>query len=273
MVVHSWESDRAALAAAVKSERVREISVITDGTLPKAWVESTLALPKQVTLMELELPKLRDRLAAHGQVRVAVVSRSFPDMLVVTLQERTPVARVQVQDSTGQSKQLLVSKDGVVYDGINYDKQLVASLPWLDGFKLTRAGNGYAPIAGMEDVANLLITAQVQAPHLYRTWMIVSLARMAERNEIVVKSQDVAEIVFSRKEDYFKQLAQLDYIFDTVAMQTAGLPPPVVQSVNLALGGQVPVKLAVSPEELAKHKHSSDLISQPPVSRKGPRDL
>lgn len=274
VVVHSWESDRAALAAAVKSEPVRGIAVSTVGTIPKAWVEKTLALPKNATLMELDLEQLRDRLAAHGQVRVAIVSRGFPDMLMITLEERTPVARVQVQDSLGQPKQLFVAKDGVVYDGINYDKQLVATLPWLDGFKLTRAGNGYAPIAGMEDVANLIVTAQVQAPHLYRGWMIVSLARLAERNEIVVKSQDAAEIVFTRKEDFYKQLAQLDYIFDAVTAQTAGLPQPVVQSVNLALGGQVPVKLAVSPEALAKQqKQSSDLTSQPSSSRKGPRDL
>ncbi|HET7536956.1 MAG TPA: FtsQ-type POTRA domain-containing protein [Candidatus Didemnitutus sp.] len=272
-VMHSWETDRAGLAAAVKSERVRGITLDTDGMLPKQWVESVLALPPRATLMELDLPQLRDRLAAQGQVRVAVVSRAFPDTLAVTLKERTPVARVQVEDSAGTPKQLFVAKDGVVYEGVNYDKQMVASLPWLDGIKLTRAGNGYAPVPGMEDVANLLTTAQLQAPHLYRGWMIVSLARLADRNEIVVKSQDIAEIVFSRKEDFFKQLAQLDYIFDTVTAQTQGLPPPVVQSVNLALGGQVPVKLALSPEQLAKQKHSSDLISQPPSSRKGPRDL
>ncbi len=273
IVVHSWESDRASLAAAVKSEHVRDISWRTTGTIPKKWVEDTLALPKNTTLMELDLPALRDRLMAHGQVQTAVVSRSFPDMVVVVLQERSPVARIQVQDSAGQPKQLMVAKDGVVYDGVNYDKQMVATLPWLDGITLKRAGDGYAPIADMEDVATLLTTAQLQAPHLYRGWMIVSLARLASRNEIVVKSQDIAEIVFSRKEDFFKQLAQLDYIIDTVTEKTAGLQPPVVQSVNLALGGQVPVRLALSPTDLAKQKHSTDFNLQPPSSRKGQRDL
>jgi cell division protein FtsQ len=167
----------------------------------------------------------------------------------------------------------MVAKDGVVYDGVNYDKQMVASLPWLDGVTLKRAGDGYVPIADMEDVASLLTTAQLQAPHLYRGWMIVSLARLATRNEIVVKSQDIAEIVFSRKEDFFKQLAQLDYIIDTVTEKTAGLQPPVVQSVNLALGGQVPVRLALSPTDLAKQKHSMDFNLQPTSSRKGQRDL
>lgn len=272
VVVHSWETDRAALAAAVKSEPVRELSLITDGSLSKKWLEGVLALPRQATLMALDLAQLRDKLTAYGQVRVAVVSRSFPDMLVVTLQERTPVARVQVQDGLGQPKQLFVAKDGTVYEGFNYDRQMVASLPWLDGVRLVRTGNGYAPLAGMDAVSALLSTAQLQAPNLYRTWLIVSLARLAERDEIVVKSQDIPEIVFTRREDFYKQIAQLDYVVDLAArMPEAGL-----QQVNLSLGGQVPVKLARTPDELARQQppptRSSSFPLQP-SQRKGSRDL
>ena len=60
----------------------------------------------------------------------------------------------------------------------------------------------------------MLSTAQLNAPHLYRDWLIVSLARLADRDEIVIKAQDVPEIVFSRKRDYFKQIAQLSYVMD-----------------------------------------------------------
>jgi cell division protein FtsQ len=268
-VAHWWETDRAALAAAVKSEPVREISLITDGSLTRKWVEGVLALPRSATLMALDLPQLRDRLTTHGQVRVAVVSRSFPDMLVVTLQERTPVARVQVQDGPGRPRQLFVAKDGTVYEGFNYDKQMVASLPWLDGVRLIRAGNGYAPIAGMDAVSALLSTAQLQAPNLYRAWLSVSLARLAERDEIVVKAQDIPEIVFTRREDFFKQVAQLDYVVDLASR----LPEPGLQQVNLSLGGQVPVKLARTPEELAKPPPHSPSFNLQHSQRKGQRDL
>lgn len=267
VVVHSWETDRAALATAVHSEPVRDVVLITDGVLTQKWVSGVLALPKSASLMALDLPALRDRLFAYGQVRVAVLTRSFPDTLVVTLQERSPVARLQASDGSGRAKQLLVARDGVVYDGLSYDNKLLASLPWLDGIRLRRAGNGFEPVAGMSDVAGLLSTAQLQAPHLYREWLVVSLARLAENDEIVVKAQDIPEIVFSRKRDFFKQIAQLDYVVDAARV----LPEPSLQSVNLVLEGQVPVRLQSSPDDLAKMPQSNFIIQ--PAQRKVKRDF
>lgn len=267
-LAHEWETDRAAFAESVNSQPVRDISVITDGTLPKKWVEQNLALPKGATLMALDLSALRNRLSTQGQVRAAVVTRRFPDMLVVTLQERFPVARVQAQDGLGNPKQLLVAKDGTVYEGTNYDQQMIGGLPWLDGIRLVRQGNGYAPITGMADVASLLTTAQIEAAHLYRTWLVVSLAKLAERDEITVKARDVSEIVFSRKLDFYKQIAQLDYVLDLTRQR----PEAGLRSINLALAGQVPVKFDQSPEELARPEYSPQFTLQP-IKRKGQRDF
>jgi hypothetical protein len=268
-VAHSWATDRAGLATAVHSELVRDVVVITDGVLTREWVTGVLALPKSSSLMALELPGLRDKLLASGQVRVAVLTRNFPDTLVVTLQERTPVARVQAADASGVAKQLLVAKDGVVYDGINHDKAMVAGLPWLDGIRLVKSGDRFEPVAGMADVSALLSTAQLQAPHLYRDWLIVSLARLAERDEIVVKAQDLPEIVFSRKRDFFKQVAQLDMVIDAAQrLENA----PLIQSVNLALEGQVPVRLqAGTPAQPAARQNPPSLLQ--PSQRKPKREL
>jgi cell division protein FtsQ len=271
--LEAWQHDRAALATAVHSEAVKEVLVITDGVLPQKWVTDVLALPPGAMLMALDLGALRDRLTARGQVRVAVLTRSFPDTLVVTLQERTPVARIQVQDGAGRPRQLFVARDGVVYEGSHYDPAMVATLPWLDGVRLARAGDGFAPIAGMDAVSALLTTAQLQAPHLYRSWLIVSLARLADEDQIVVKASDIPEIVFTRREDFYKQIAQLDYVTDAAGQ----VPDTGLRSVDLTLGGQVPVRLARSPEELARQRPAGarlpnfTLDSPPP--RKGKRDL
>ena len=266
-VTRLWQNDRAALAAA-GSEPVRGLTLETDGTLTKKWVEGVLALPPGITLMALDLPALRAKLTAFGQVRGAVITRSFPDMLVVNLQERTPVARVQVQSGHDQPQQLFVARDGMVYDGVNYDRPLVASLPWLAGIRLVRTGKGFAPVDGMAEVSDLLSTAQLQAPHLYRNWLIVSLDRLAEHDEIVVKAQDVPEIVFTRKEDFFKQIAQLDYVTDMAQK----FPDSGLLSINLALGGQVPVQLAHAPADSPRRDFTPSFTLQN-NQRKGNRDL
>jgi cell division protein FtsQ len=270
-LVHSWETDRAALTTAVHSAPVKETVLITDGVLSRKWVAETLALPRGASLMALDLGALRDRLTAHGQIRLAVLTRSFPDTLVVTLQERTPVARLQASEGLGLTRQLLVAKDGVAYEGIGYEPSLLATLPWLDGVHLVKDGRGYAPIPGMADVATLLSTAQLSAPHLYRSWLIVSLARLESADEILVKAQDVPQVVFSRKRDFYKQVAQLDYVVDAAH----GLPEAAagLQSVNLTLEGQVPVRLQGTPEELAKAADRPDFSLQPSSQRKPKRDL
>jgi len=266
-VVDSWNNDRAGLAAAVHSAPVRAIARHTDGVLTQEWVAGVLALPRPISLMALDLPALRDKLLAFGQVRGAVLTRNFPDTLLVTLQERSPVARVQASEGLGLTRQLLVAKDGVVYEGLNYSKALLASLPWLDGVRLVKTSGGYEPISGMADVSDLLTTAQLEAPLLYRGWLVVSLARLAEADEIIVKARDVPQIIFSRKRDYHKQVAQLDYVIDATQI----FPEPSIQSVNLTLEGQVPVRLAGTPEELTAATRPE--IPLHPPQRKLKRDL
>ena len=230
-----------------------------------------LALPNRASLMALDLTALREKLAAFGQVRLAVLTRSFPDTLVVTLQERTPVARIQASDESGATQQLLVARDGVVYEGVNYqDKKMIGGLPWLAGVRLLRAGPGFEPIAGMADVSALLTAVREEAPQLYDDWQVVSLARLDEADEIVVKAQDIPEIVFSRKRDFRKQIAQLDFVIDDAARV---LPEPSLQSVNLTLEGQVPVRFSNTPDELAKAAAGSRNFSIQTPQRKSKRDL
>lgn len=244
-LAQSW-ADRTALARVVGSETLAEPVLITDGVLTQAWLKEQLALPRHATLMSLDLAALRDRLQAQGQVRVAVLTRSFPDTLVVTLRERSPVARLQVADSAGR-RQLLVARDGTVYDGAGYSRDLIATLPWLDGITLRRQGTGYAPVEGMETVSALLATAQTEATWLYRDWLVVSLARLAAHDEIVVRMQEGPEVVFSRQQDFLKQIARLDFILEESRDRLATRPVRV----NLALGHQAAVLFDRPAHELA----------------------
>lgn len=243
-VLRTWQEDPAKLAAPVKSEPLRTIRLTTDGVLDLAWIERRLELPKGVTLMELDLLRLQRLLLSDAQVRTAVLTRKFPDTLVASIQERTPVGRLRVADAYGVSEDYLVSRDGMVFPGANFAPALLTSLPWLDGIRLQRSTTGFVPVAGMETVADLFATAQAYVPQLYRNWRIVSLERLERDGEIVVKTTDPMEIVFGMRDDFFKQVALLDSVLAEMRTQ----PARAIATINLTFGNrQVPVSFVPEP--------------------------
>lgn len=131
---------------------------------------------------------------------------------------------------------LLVSRDGIAFAGTGFDPAMVATLPWIDGVRLARRGASLAPIDGMAAVADLLASAKLEAEGLYRTWQVISLARLASDSEIEVHTRKGMRVVFGANEDYLRQIARLDLLLDDSTDPTRPL-----RDVNLALGSQVPV--------------------------------
>ncbi len=228
-----WKDDPVKLHAPVKSTPMRELVLQSDGSIDHDWVMRTLELTHEVDLMALDLYALRERLLAHPQVRTAVVARRLPDKLLVVLEERMPVARVRVQMSSGEMADLLVARDGVVYAGINLAEEVASSLPYLDGITLRRAEQGFAPVEGMETVSDLLLAARANTFDLYSGWRSVSLSRLRSDGVLIVRSSEVPEITFGTRDDFYKQLAQLDLIVDRTRQRADGL---TLASVNLAVG-------------------------------------
>jgi hypothetical protein len=214
-----------------------EVVLITDGVLDQKWLAQTLALPKKATLMELDLYRLRSTLMTTAQVRSATLTRNFPATLTVSISEHSPVARIMAQMNGEVPRKFLVAREGIVFDGIGFDAEMISTLPWLDGVRLVRQGDGFVPIAGMETVADLLAKAKMEAEHLYRSWQVVSLARLESDGEIEVRDRNVAKIFFGTNEDFFRQLARLDLLLDNVRIQTDKSP----HEINLSIGSQVPV--------------------------------
>jgi cell division protein FtsQ len=236
-----WNENPAALAAPSNSAPLREIAVRSDGVLGRAWVERTLDIAPGTALMALDLDALRDRLLESGQVKIAVVARRFPDVLNVTLEERSPVLRVRAQEADGVERHLFVARDGFVFAGEGYDDSTVLGLPWLGGIALTRnlSGVGFSPVPGMDSVSDLLGTVRASAPALSRDFQIISLARYARDGVIVVRTPEVPEIVFGTRDDFYRQIARLDYILDELRARPGAAP---LRSINLSIGGrQVPV--------------------------------
>jgi cell division protein FtsQ len=235
----------------VSTPVVKDVVFATDGVLDRRWIVETLALPKDASLMDLDLYQLRTRLLASGQVLSAELTRNFPSTLTVHVTERSPVARVMAQVGNEPPAMYLVARDGVVFAGVGFDRAMLDTLPWLDGVKLTRQGDRFEPIARMAVVAELLGKAKLEAEHLYKTWQVVSLARLDSDGEILVKSAPVETIRFSVTEDFFRQLARLDALLDKVRERTDA----PLREVNLAIGSQVPASFddpTLSPNPPAK---------------------
>jgi len=240
-VYQMGQSDPGRLKEPVKAPPLQRVVFSTDGVLDRAWLDQALALPRTTSLMALDLAALERRLLASGQVHSVVLRRRFTDnALVVSVQERTPVARVMGQAGGDVPRELLVARDGVAFAGSGYDPATLARLPWLDGIELKRtAGRGYEPIPGMEPVAQLLAAGGALVPELANGWQVVSLARYASDAEIIVRSREIPEIVFDAEVSFPHQLAKLAYIVDS--LHTHGDPP--LARVDLAVGNQVPVEL------------------------------
>jgi hypothetical protein len=252
------------LSAAVNAAEIDEIVLRSDGVLDQHWVKRTLALPEGVTLMELDIKALRAKLEAFEQIRSANVRRRFPSILEVSLAERAPVARINAQIGKATPRSYLVARDGVIFPGIGYDRDVRRTIPYLDGVKLVLRGDRFRPIKGMDVIGDLLATARNEAPHLYREWRVVSLARLADEGEIHVKATNVERIVFTTRsrDDFLRQIAQLDALIDSVRAHT----DQPVSEINLAIGRmsdgrmQVPVTFTDPvPEQEAEPKRSPSL--------------
>ncbi|CAM2991083.1 cell division protein FtsQ/DivIB [Rariglobus hedericola] len=261
-IIHLWETNPTRITAPTKGVPVRDFAVRTDGVLDKAWVQRTLELPKASSLMELDLVDLKRRLEESGQVSKAVIERKFPDVLVVTLQERTPVSRVMARIGDAVPVAFMVARDGMVYSGFGYDPVMTEALPFIDGVKLVREGSGFVRIEGMDAVADLLGTAQAAVPAIYHSFKIVSLARFGLDRTLVVKSTEVEVITFGSSQDsFYRQLARLDYILGETRRQNA---TGQLKSVNLAIGDkQVPVSFDTTPDSSAGSRSSTAAVIRP----------
>lgn len=259
-----WRENPARIKEPGPGTPLRQVVFSTNGVLDRRWVGRALALPRDSSLMTLNLHALEHRLLASGQVLGATLRRRFrDDSLVVTLRERSPVARLMAQGDNGRTRELLVAADGVVFAGAGYGRDVLDRLPWLDGFRLRRtARHGFAPVAGMDRVGELLSAARKLVPRLYDGWRVVSLARLASDKEILVRSHAIPEIVFDAGSEFPRQLEKLAYIVD--AIRTHGNPP--VARVDFTVGSQVPVEL----QDAAAHPLAPSLTF-PPRAHPPPR--
>lgn len=247
-VYSTWKHNPANIKAPVKDTPLKTIAVRSNGVLDQAWAVRVLALPQKIDMMELDMAALRDRLLDSPQVRTAVLARQFPDTLVITLEERSPVARLVIQQPDGRREELLVSTDGAVYAGANYSPETVSALPYLADVTLLRTAPGshqYLPLNGINFVAQLVAAARINTPDLYATWKSISMKRYDEDRVLIVNTDRAVQITFGLRDEFINQLARLDYMLGDLARSATPSRGPL-RTIDLSVGRtasgiQVPV--------------------------------
>ncbi len=224
------------ITSIIPSSPVEIIEVVTDGVIPEEWVLNRIDLPDEIPLMEVDIHAIKNDIERHRQVRRAVVSRRLPNKLQIQMEERMPMMRLAARDTEGRRANLLVAEDGMVYQGVGYNRSFLASLPYISGVQLRREGGGFRRLEGMEPVAELLGLARSEAPDTYSSWKEVSCRDLPL---IRIRSDEISEIVF-RNEDFSEQLKRLQSLVLYQRREMSGIH---YDRVDLSLGrdADVPV--------------------------------
>jgi len=235
-----------------EGEPIRRIVYQTDGVLNRERVSRLMAIPGGTSLMEVSIFELKRKLEANGQIESAHVAREFPDTLKVSLKERKPVCRIALANEFGGYETLLVSAEGIVYEGSHYDREFLETLPYLGGVSLRREkSGGIEPIEGMLLIADFLDVVKDQYPRYYRHWRVITLEGIGKEENIPgagfrVRGRNFPSTRFSATE-YHRQLEKLTTIMQDLPKRVEAENRGEIEKIDLSLDG--PVVVSFSPQK------------------------
>ncbi|MBC2595374.1 hypothetical protein H5P28_13990 [Ruficoccus amylovorans] len=213
------------------SGQLRNIYFQTDGVLSRDWLMERIDLPREIALADVDIEGIRRHLLSAGQTREVSVEKRFPDSLVVSVRERRPVMRLVIVDASGRRGLRLVDAEGVVYQGSHYAPDQLEPLPFLDVASIGREGDGYAPVAGMTTICELIDLAKNGYPEIFENWRIVSVRNFqgdpAELGATIkVVTRDKQELVFAPS-GFDNQLSRLRKIYTRLEERPVGQVPRI----------------------------------------------
>ena len=256
-------------AALEPAASLSKITFRTDGVLDDKWLAQTLQVRHGMSMTGVDIYHIRKLLEAQGQIKSAVVTLRLPNELVVEVRERMPVLRVQAMVQPNVVKTLLISNEGVIYDGANYPVNTIRALPFVDGVMLRRQGDGYEPLGDIAPVAKLLNMARIGWPKIYNDWYMVSLKRYkggdSAESLIDITTRSTGKVVFSMNniEDQFRKLV-------VVLVNVAATDPRPIVGIDLSIPGQAIVDYngpALPPSKTAASSTSTKPAAKPAAAK------
>lgn len=219
---------------------IRQIVVENDGVLAAADVTRFAAVEVGQNLLALDLETAQRGLEMIPLIRRAEVRRVLPDRLVIKIEERMPVAQLQVSSAALAEAEFLIDRSGTVlkplkrHDGSLVRPETGGRLPVLTGIPLAEIQVGRK--IGNEQVYRALELLDEYHQSVAGSLLGVAQVDLRHPRKLVVTTVDGARLHFD-EEDFVQQLRRLSVIAHWASQHRRQLA-----SADLSVARNVPVK-------------------------------
>jgi cell division protein FtsQ len=214
---------------------VKSIEVTSDGSLSRDSILTAAGVGQGQNIFSIELPKVQQRLIALPQVEDCRVERILPDKIVISVQERRPVAWVVPPDTSSGSFNFedayLVDRRGILLK----TKSLAAEylgLPLIVGVNTSNCQEGQ-PLE-LDVVKAALDLIHISSEVLQARFQIQSID-VSKKYCLIVTDKQRASVTFS-PDDLEWQMRRLETVLSYCDQNSREL-----QTVNLMAQRNVPV--------------------------------
>lgn len=222
-----------------KRYAICQIIVQNDGVFDAESVTKFAGAKIGQNLLGFDIQQAQHNLELLPLVRRAEVRRVLPDQLIIRVEERMPVAQLQVSNSFMPDAQFLIDRSGTV----------LKPLKLADGTVLRPQIRGVLPVLTGVSLGDIQVGRKVTSEHIYRALELLdefeqsAAGTMAEParvdlshpRRLVVKTLDGSVLEFDL-EDFESQLRRLGVI-----LQWAQQRNRQVQTIDLTVARSVPV--------------------------------
>ncbi|MDR2396932.1 MAG: FtsQ-type POTRA domain-containing protein [Puniceicoccales bacterium] len=151
---------------------LRKITFTSDGVLSENWLRRRVSIPLGKDLMRIDLGYIKAQLETCSQVASAIITRQFPDTLMIEIKELKPVAKLFVS-TQGKRCIRLISAEGKLFTPMAYTKHGIKTLPTLSDVTVQLIQGG--KILKFNRIYTLLVALMHQYPDVYATVVQISL--------------------------------------------------------------------------------------------------
>ena len=218
---------------------IRQIVVQNDGVFDAESVTKFAGAKVGQNLLGFDIKQAQRNLEMLPLVRRAEVRRVLPDQLIIRVEERMPVAQLQVSNAVIPDAEFLIDRSGTV----------LKPLKLADGTVLRPQIRGVLPVLTGVSLADIQVGRKVTSEQVYRALELLeefesspvgsmtepARVDLSHPRRLVMKTQDGALLEFDL-EDYIAQLRRLGVI-----LQWAQQRNRQVQTVDLTVARSVPV--------------------------------